>query len=460
MRSQRCPPAQGLYDPRNEHDACGVGFIAHMKGVKSHQIVRRRAGHAREPHASRRRRRRSADGRRRGHAGADPRPVLPRGNGQAGHRAAAARPLCASAICSCRATQRCALISRTIIREVAHAEGQTLIGFRDVPVDNSLAVEGAATSPPRSRSTGRCSSAAAPAIASDDDFERRLYILRKVISGRIHDETNGRRQRLLYRVDVGADHRLQGHVPRLPGRRLLQGPAPIRASRRALVLVHQRFSTNTFPSWKLAHPYRMVAHNGEINTLRGNVNWMAARQASVEFGAVRQRHLEAVADLLRRPVRHRLLRQCARVPVPGRLFASPCHDDADPGSLGRQQADGCRPQGLLRVPRRADGAVGRPGGGRLHRRPPDRRDARPQRPAAGALHRHRRRPRHHGLGSRRAAGAGRKDRQEVAAAARQDAADRPREGPHHLGRGDQGGDRHPASLQANGSPTRSSSSKS
>ncbi len=106
----------------------------------------------------------------------------------------------------------------------------------------------------------------------------------------------------------------------------------------ALALVHQRFSTNTFPSWKLAHPYRMVAHNGEINTLRGNVNWMAARQASVDFGALRQRHLEAVADLLRGPVGHRLLRQRARVPVAGRLFAAARHDDADPRSLGRQQA--------------------------------------------------------------------------------------------------------------------------
>ena len=66
----------------------------------------------------------------------------------------------------------------------------------------------------------------------------------------------------------------------------------------ALALVHQRFSTNTFPTWSLAHPYRMVAHNGEINTLRGNVNWMAARQASVSFGAVRQGHQPAVADLL------------------------------------------------------------------------------------------------------------------------------------------------------------------
>ena len=107
-------------------------------------------------------------------------------------------------------------------------------------------------------------------------------ILRKVISGRIYAETQGARQRLLHRVAVGAHHRLQGHVPRLSGRRLLQGPGRSALRNRRWSLVHQRFSTNTFPSWKLAHPYRMVAHNGEINTLRGNVNWMAARQASVD----------------------------------------------------------------------------------------------------------------------------------------------------------------------------------
>ena len=66
----------------------------------------------------------------------------------------------------------------------------------------------------------------------------------------------------------------------------------------AIALVHQRFSTNTFPSWKLAHPYRMTTHNGEINTIRGNVNWMAARQASVSSPAVRRRHHQDLADLL------------------------------------------------------------------------------------------------------------------------------------------------------------------
>jgi glutamate synthase domain-containing protein 1 len=90
----------------------------------------------------------------------------------------------------------------------------------------------------------------------------------------------------------------------------------------ALALVHQRFSTNTFPTWSLAHPYRMIAHNGEINTLRGNVNWMAARQASVHSELCSATTSQAVADLLRRPVRHRLLRQRARIPGAGRLLAA------------------------------------------------------------------------------------------------------------------------------------------
>ena len=108
----------------------------------------------------------------------------------------------------------------------------------------------------------------------------------------------------------------------------------------ALALVHQRFSTNTFPSWRLAHPYRFVCHNGEINTVRGNVNWMAARQASVSVAAVRRRHPEALADHLSGPVGHRLLRQRARVPAARRLLAAACGDDADPRGLGGQPADG------------------------------------------------------------------------------------------------------------------------
>ena len=166
----------------------------------------------------------------------------------------------------------------------------------------------------------------------------------------------------------------------------------------------------------------------------------AARQRQLDGGAagvgvlaaVRRRHLQAVADLLRGPVRHRLLRQRARVPGDGRLQPLARRHDADPGGVGRQPADGWQAPRLLRVSRLPDGAVGRPGRHGLHRRPPDRRHARPQRPAAGALSRHQGRPRDHVVGSRRAAGGRGEHRQEVAPAARQDAADRPGGGPHHL----------------------------
>ena len=215
----------------------------------------------------------------------------------------------------------------------------------------------------------------------------------------------------------------------------------------ALCLVHQRFSTNTFPSWPLAHPYRMVAHNGEINTLRGNVNWMAARQASVSsklFGDDITKlwpiSYEGQSDTACFDNALEFLTQggyslahAAMMLIPEAWAGNPLMDDGA--------------QGVLRVSRRADGAVGRPGGDRVHRRPPDRRDARPQRPAPGALVRHRGRPRHHGVGSRRAADPGKRDRAEVAPAAGQDAAGRPAARPHHLRRGDQGAARQEAPLR-------------
>ena len=126
-------------------------------------------------------------------------------------------------------------------------------------------------------------------------------------------------------------------------------------------------------------------------------------------------------------------------------------DDDDPRGVGRQPADGRGPARVLRVPRGADGAVGRPGGDGVHRRPPDRRDARPQRPAAGALHRHRRRLHRDGLGGRRARHPRGEDRQEVAAAAGQDAAGRHRAGPHRRRRGAEAHARDARSPTASGS---------
>ncbi len=175
----------------------------------------------------------------------------------------------------------------------------------------------------------------------------------------------------------------------------------------ALALVHQRFSTNTFPSWKLAHPYRFIAHNGEINTVRGNVNWMNARRRTLEsellgpdldkmwplipHGQSDTACLDNALELLVAggyPLAHAVM-----MLIPEAWAGNPLMDAEAPR--------------LLRISRRADGAVGRPGGDRLHRRPPDRRHARPQRPAPARYHRHRRRSRGDGLGDRRAAGPGR-----------------------------------------------------
>ncbi|HET7413661.1 MAG TPA: glutamate synthase subunit alpha, partial [Pararhizobium sp.] len=272
------PGKRGLYDPRNEHDACGVGFVAHLKGVKSHQII--------------------LDGLKmlenlthRGAVGADP--LMGDGAGvliQIPHRFFAEEMAkegidlpesghYAVGYLFMPQDDRLRAHIEGIIAEVIASEGETLIGFRDVPVDNSSlskAPEIAATEP-RHRQVfiGRD-----PSILTDEEYERKLFIIRKVISNRIYDETQGI-DNGFYVVSLSARtivykgmflaFQVSAYYKDLTDERFES----------AVCLVHQRFSTNTFPSWKLAHPYRMVAHNGEINTLRGNVNWMAARQASV-----------------------------------------------------------------------------------------------------------------------------------------------------------------------------------
>ncbi len=273
------PAAQGMYDPRNEHDACGVGFIAQMKNVKSHQIVL--DGLAMLENLT-----------HRGAVGADP--LMGDGAGvlvqipDGFFREEMARQgieLPAPGqygVGHWFMPQDEAMRDHVndIIIESAISEGLPVIGFRDVPVDNSSLSKAPAivASEPYHRQVfiGR------PAeIDDDEEYEARLYLLRKVISGRIYAENNNR--------DIGA------YCVSLSARTIVYKGMFLAYQvgayytdltdprfESALILVHQRFSTNTFPSWKLAHPYRMVAHNGEINTVRGNNNWMAARQASVD----------------------------------------------------------------------------------------------------------------------------------------------------------------------------------
>ncbi len=272
------PAKQGLYDPKNEHDACGVGFIAHMKGRKSHQIVK--------------------DGlfilenlTHRGAVGADP--LMGDGAGilvqipdrffreemaKQGITLPKAGEYAVGHFFFPQDETQIAHFKK-IISDVCQAEGQVLIGYRDVPVDNaslSKAPDIAATEPRHIQvfiGAGRDA-------ATQETFERRLFLLRKVISNRIYDEFKGE-DTGFYPVSLSSSTIVyKGMFLAFQVGVYYKDLADPRFES-AVALVHQRFSTNTFPSWKLAHPYRMVAHNGEINTLRGNVNWMAARQASV-----------------------------------------------------------------------------------------------------------------------------------------------------------------------------------
>ncbi|TCR91569.1 glutamate synthase large subunit [Rhizobium sp. BK376] len=272
------PPKQGLYDPRNEHDACGVGFVAHMKGKKSHQIV--------------------ADGlfilenlTHRGAVGADP--LMGDGAGilvqipdrffreEMATQGVILPKVGEYGVGHFFLPQDEKLIEhfKKTIKDVIAEEGQVFLGFREVPVDNSSlskAPDIAATEPHHVQVFIGAGSHA----ATEDEFERRLFTLRKVISNRIYDEYEGEESgfypvslssRTIVYKGMFLAYQVGAYYKDLADPRFES----------AVALVHQRFSTNTFPSWKLAHPYRMVAHNGEINTLRGNVNWMAARQASV-----------------------------------------------------------------------------------------------------------------------------------------------------------------------------------
>ena len=271
------PAYEGLYDPRHEHDACGVGFIANMKGIKSHQIIR--------------------DGiqilenlEHRGAVGSDP--LMGDGAGmlvqiphklfsedcaKAGFELPEPGEYAVGHVFIPNDDDLASLLQKTVEQAIT-AEGQTLLGWRDVPVDNSSLSKAPdiAASEPRHKQVfiGRNKD-----IASEDDFERRLFILRKVISNSTIALV-GRREdfymvslscRTIVYKGMFLANQLGAYYDDLNDPRFES----------ALALIHQRFSTNTFPSWKLAHPYRMVAHNGEINTLRGNVNWMAARQASI-----------------------------------------------------------------------------------------------------------------------------------------------------------------------------------
>ncbi|MBM3561835.1 MAG: glutamate synthase large subunit [Alphaproteobacteria bacterium] len=274
-RDPALPPAQGLYDPANEHDSCGVGFVANMRNEKSHAIVEMglqillNLDH-------------------RGAVGADPK--LGDGCGilvQIPHDFF--RTECARLGITLPAAGDYAIgqfflprdpetraSARGIIEKSVEEEGLVVLGWRDLPVNSSDLGDAVKAVEPHHAQIfiGRGAD-----VADADVFERRIYLARKAASNEIYKLGNGGRE--FYAVSVSSRtivykgmvlvSQLGEYFLDLKDERFIS----------ALALVHQRFATNTFPSWRLAHPYRFVAHNGEINTLRGNLNWMAARQASV-----------------------------------------------------------------------------------------------------------------------------------------------------------------------------------
>ncbi len=271
---------QGLYDPQNEHDACGVGFVVNIKGRKSHDIIRQ--GLKSLDHLD-----------HRGAVGADP--LVGDGAGclvqmpdrllrdwasQSGKTLPAAGRY-GVAMCFLPREQRARDYAIEHFEQVVAKEGQTMIGWRDVPTSQTGLGKTVIETMPVIR---QAVIGASDALRDQNAFERKILAIRKQILNNLR--TLAEKRSIPGLSDL--------YMPSFSTRTMVYKGLllatqvesfyddlrnPLTES--ALALVHQRFSTNTFPSWKLAHPYRFLAHNGEINTVRGNVNWMYARRRSM-----------------------------------------------------------------------------------------------------------------------------------------------------------------------------------
>ncbi len=257
----------GLYDPTFEHDACGVAFVARLSGEPSHETVQRAIVALENLE-------------HRGAAGADPNT----GDGAGillqmpdelmrGLIGQDLPPPGRYGVCVCflprdegRRAELEALLERTVAEE-----GQRVVGWRDIPVDKDYVGITANFYAPYIKQL--VVAAEGPLRDDQDAFERKLYVIRRVaeIAAGPDLVIPSFSSRTVVYKGMLTSPQLLGYYPDLQDTR----------TKSALALVHSRFSTNTFPSWELAHPYRMIAHNGEINTLRGNVNWMRARESQL-----------------------------------------------------------------------------------------------------------------------------------------------------------------------------------
>ena len=268
---------QGLYNPKNEHDSCGVGFVANIHGKKSHKIVKQGLEIL-------------TNLTHRGATGYDPK--LGDGAGiliqipdnflrqetenlkfllpESGHYGVGMIFLPQSKVLS----KKCELIISKMITE----EHQVNLGWREVPINNNDIAQAAKDVEPTIKQIfiGRNKN-----CKTQEDFERKLFVIRKRIEievGKLNidDSANFYISSMSSRTLVYKGMLLANEVG-VYFKDLLN-----ESINSALALVHQRFSTNTFPSWELAHPYRLIAHNGEINTVQGNVNWMNARRDKMQ----------------------------------------------------------------------------------------------------------------------------------------------------------------------------------
>ena len=271
------PKAQGLYDPQNEHDACGVGFVAHIKGKKTHDIINQglkileNLDH-------------------RGAVGADP--LMGDGSGiliqipdelyrqEMKKQGVILPPFGEYGVGMVFLPKENAsrLACEQELERTVRLEGQTVLGWRDVPINQEMPMS------PTVKKTEpiirQIFIARGREIMTTDALERKLYVIRKTGSHAIQD----------LRLKHGKEYFVASMSARTVVYKGLLLATQVgvyyndlqdKRTVSALALVHQRFSTNTFPAWELAHPYRMIAHNGEINTVKGNVNWINARTGAI-----------------------------------------------------------------------------------------------------------------------------------------------------------------------------------
>ncbi len=417
------PAAQGLYNPAHEHDACGLGFVAHIKGRKSHAIVTQGSEDPRKPDASGGDGRRSAAGRRRRHSASTSRHVLPPCLRQARHHAARARSIrCGHGVPAAGAGVAHGVRAGDRARDPRRRPGAARLARRaDAQRGLVGAHEGSRAGDPAGVRRARA--------ARHGPGRARAQALRdqEACGSRDPGAVAEARQGVLRAVVLDAHDRLQGHAARAAGRRVLRRPPRrvdgVRARDGPPALLDQHVP-DVGPGTPV--PLRLPQRRDQHAAGQLQLDSRARRRHRIRSS--RRRPAEALAADLRRAVRFGVVRQRARAVDDGRLSALARDDDDDPRSVGGESADGRRSARVLRVPRGADGAVGRPRRDGVHRRAPDRRDARPQRPSTRALRRHRRRLHRDGLRSRRARHSRVEDREEVASPAGQDAAGRPGRG--------------------------------